>query len=289
MTAGQNCIGIERIIALPKIHDKILSHVLPKIKSLKVGSILLSPPHSPVDMGSMISASSFTRLENLISTAVAQGAVLHCGGKRYNHPDYPNGTYFEPTLLSNVRSDMGIAQTELFAPIFLLMKASTVDEAIELANSTIYGLGASIFGHDSHDVQKSVLGVKAGMVAVNDFGSFYMCSMPFGGVKASGYGRFGGEEGLKALCNIKSICEDASWARLLGIGTQIPPKLQYPVSRDGWGVCKGVVGTGYAIGWAEWVGSIGALLAALLKSDTTGLASSAADQNFVSPDPETKK
>lgn len=289
MTAGQNCIGIERIIALPRIHDKILSHVLPKIKALKIGSILLSPPHSPVDMGSMISAGSFTRLENLISTAVAQGAVLHCGGKRYNHPDYPNGTYFEPTLLSNVRSEMGIAQAELFAPIFLLMKAGTVDEAIELANSTIYGLGASIFGHDSHDVQKCVRGIKAGMVAVNDFGSFYMCSMPFGGVKASGYGRFGGEEGLKALCNIKSICEDAPWAKVLGIGTQIPPKLQYPVSRDGWEVCKGVVGTGYSIGWTEWVGSIGALLAALLRSDTTGLASGAADQNLESPDSETKK
>ena len=162
---------------------------------------------------------------------------------------------------------MEIAQTELFAPVFLLMKAQTVDEAIELANSTIYALGASVFGHNSHDVQKCIRGIKAGMVAVNDFGAFYLCSLPFGGVKGSGYGRFGGEEGLKALCNVKSICEDAPWARLLGISTQIPPKLQYPVSKDGWDVCKGVVGTGYAIGWGEWVSSVARLLAALLKGE----------------------
>ncbi|KEF57813.1 NAD-dependent aldehyde dehydrogenase [Exophiala aquamarina CBS 119918] len=218
-------------------------------------------------MGSMISSNSFSRLENLIYTAVAQGAILHCGGKRYNHPDYPGGTYFEPTLLSNVRSEMEIAQTELFAPVFLLMKARTVDEAIELANSTMYGLGASVFGYNSHDVQKCVRGVKAGMVAVNDFGSFYACSMPFGGVKGSGYGRFGGEEGLKALCNIKSICEEAPWARMLGIKTQIPPKLQYPVSRDGWEVCKGVIGTGYSIGWTEMMTSVAGLLTAILKSE----------------------
>jgi len=266
-TAGQNCIGIERTIALPNIHDKILSHVLPKIKSMKLGSILLSPADCPVDMGAMISSTSFTRLENLISTAVAQGAILHCGGKRYNHPDYPSGTYFEPTLLTNVRSDMEIAQTELFAPIFLLMKAQTTDEAIELANSTIYGLGGSVFGYHNRDVQKCVRGIKAGMVAVNDFGSFYACSMPFGGVKSSGYGRFGGEEGLKALCNVKSICQEAPWARILGIKTQIPPKLQYPVSRHGWDVCKGVIGTGYSIGWAEWVASVAGLLKALLRSE----------------------
>lgn len=218
-------------------------------------------------MGSMISERSFSRLESLISTAVAQGAILHHGGQRYTHPDHPNGTYFQPTLLSNVHPEMAIAQTELFAPVFLLMKANTVDEAIDLANSTTYGLGASVFGHDSADVQKCVRNIKAGMVAVNDFGAYYACSMPFGGVKGSGYGRFGGEEGLRGLSNIKSVCEDAIWAKWLGIGTQIPPKLQYPVSGHGWEVCKGVVGTGYAIGWREWLDSIIALVATLLRSD----------------------
>ncbi|OAP58353.1 hypothetical protein AYL99_07443 [Fonsecaea erecta] len=268
-SAGQNCIGIERVIALPAIHDKLLAEVLPKIKSLRLGSVLLSSPNNPPDVGAMISSRNFFRLESLISYAVAQGAILHCGGRRYNHPQHPYGTYFMPTLLSNVTPEMEIAQTELFGPVFLLMKAEDVDSAIRIANSTSYALGAGVFGHDQRDVQKCVRGIKAGMVAVNDFGAYYACSLPFGGVKGSGYGRFGGEEGLRALCNIKAVCEDSWWARDLGIQTRIPSKLQYPVSKHGWDVCKGVVGTGYALslGVWEWIGSVVALLTALTKSD----------------------
>ncbi|KAJ4534161.1 Meiotic Sister-Chromatid recombination aldehyde dehydrogenase [Exophiala dermatitidis] len=266
-SAGQNCIGTERIIALPGVHDKILSNVLPKIQSLRLGSVLLSAKDSPPDMGAMISSRNFQRLEGLIEAAVAQGAKLHCGGKRHIHPKYPNGTYFQPTLLSNVTVDMEIAQQELFAPVFVLMKAHTVDEVIAMANSTPYALGASVFGHDRFNVAKCVAGIKAGMVAVNDFGAYYACSMPFGGVKGSGYGRFGGEEGLRALSNVKSICVDASWAMLLGISTAIPPKLQYPVSKDGWDICKGVVGTGYALGWRRWIANVVGLVAALLRRD----------------------
>ena len=99
---------------------------------------------------------------------------------------------------------MQIAQTELFAPIFLLMRANTLTDAVDLANSTSYGLGASVFGHSRSDVDYCVKNIQAGMVAVNDFGAYYACSLPFGGVKGSGYGRFGGEEGLRGLCNFKS-------------------------------------------------------------------------------------
>ncbi|EXJ89120.1 NAD-dependent aldehyde dehydrogenase [Capronia epimyces CBS 606.96] len=273
-SAGQNCIGIERVIALPDSHDRIVRLVLPKIQSLRLGSVLLSPASLPPDMGSMISSRNFQRLEDLISSAVAQGAKLHCGGRRYLHPTYPNGTYFQPTLLSDVTADMEIAQHELFAPIFLLMKARTADDAIVIANSTPFALGASIFGHHQDDVARFVTGIKAGMVAVNDFGAYYACSMPFGGVKGSGYGRFGGKEGLRALSNVKSVCVDASWATVLGIRTTIPPKLQYPVSKDGWDICKGVVGTGYSSGWREWIANVIGLVSALTRRD-----SSAGDQS----------
>lgn len=268
-SAGQNCIGTERVIALPGIHDEILNLVLPKVRSLRLGSVLLSPAGAPPDMGSMISSRNFQHLENLIASAVAQGAKLHCGGKPYLHPKYPSGTYFEPTLLSEVTVDMEIAQHELFAPVFVLMKARTVDEAIAMANSTAYALGASVFGHNRIDVAKCVAGIKAGMVAVNDFGAYYACSMPFGGLKRSGYGRFGGEEGLRALSNVKSVCADAPWAMMLGISTAIPPRLQYPVSKDGWEICKGVVGTGYALGWREWIGHMVTLVSALIRSDAS--------------------
>jgi acyl-CoA reductase-like NAD-dependent aldehyde dehydrogenase len=270
-SAGQNCIGTERVIALPGVHDKVLYGVRQKVRNLRLGSVLLD--HDTLDMGSMISSRSFDKLEDLIANAVEQGATLHCGGKRYRHPKYPQGSYFQPTLLSDVTKDMQIAQTELFAPVFLLMKAADVDDAIAIANSTEYALGASVFGHHSQDVSRCVQGIKAGMVAVNDFGAYYACSMPFGGVKGSGYGRFGGEEGLRALCNVKSVCQDAWWARTLGIQTRIPPKLQYPVSRNGWEVCKGVIGTGYALQWSEWVCSVYGLVRNLMRRDPTEVRS----------------
>jgi acyl-CoA reductase-like NAD-dependent aldehyde dehydrogenase len=255
-SAGQNCIGIERIIALPQVHDRLLEIVLPKIRQMRLGSILLDEQGKPpvtLDMGSMISSRSFTKLESLISSAVSLGATLHSGGHAYTHPSHPNAHYFLPTLLSNVTPNMPIAQTELFAPVFLIMRAESVDDAISISNSTSYGLGASVFGHNQRDVQKCVRGIKSGMVSVNDFGSYYACSMPFGGVRGSGYGRFGGKEGLRALCNIKSVCEDATWAKWLGMRTRIPPPLQYPIKdgRTGWEMCLGVVGLGYGMSWRE--------------------------------------
>ena len=208
------------MIALPNVHNSLLKLIIPKIFSLRLGSATLDI--NPPDLGSMISSRSFDKLEALIEDAVEAGATLHAGGMRYKHPQYPQGHYFIPTLLSGVTSDMEIAQTEIFAPVLLLMRAETVEDALSIANSTTYGLGASVFGHNQVDVQECVKALKVGMVAVNDFGAYYACSLPFGGVKGSGYGRFGGAEGLQALCSIKSVCEEASWARLLGIRTRIP-------------------------------------------------------------------
>lgn len=258
------------MVALPAIHDRLLEIVRHKTENLRLGSVLLDS--NPPDMGSMISSRSFDKLESLIRSAVHEGATLHCGGCRYRHPVYPNGHYFQPTLLSNVTSDMEIAQTELFGPVFLLMKASTVSEALDIANGTSYGLGASVFGYNQTDLKKCIRRLKAGMVSVNDFGSYYACSMPFGGCSGSGYGRFGGEEGLRALSNVKSVCADASWARMLGMRTKIPPPLQYPVDGvRGWSACKGIVETGYAIGLRGKISGLWNLVGALLAAETGSL------------------
>jgi acyl-CoA reductase-like NAD-dependent aldehyde dehydrogenase len=151
----------------------------------------------------MISGHRFDHLESLIQDAVRQGARLIYGGKRYIHPSYPSGHYFQPTLLVDVTKDMAIAMEELFAPVALLMPVKTVEEAIEVANSTIYGLGGAVFGSKSKDVERVINGVETVGMAVNDFATFYVCQLPFGGTKGSGYGRFMGVEGLRALCNAK--------------------------------------------------------------------------------------
>ena len=118
---------------------------------------------------------------------------------------------------------MAIANEELFAPIALVFPASSVQHAIELANSTPYALGASVFAAPSDpDIQKVVHEVRAGMVSINDFGTYYATGLPFGGRGGSGYGRFGGEEGLRGICNLKAVCKDSDWARRLGIRTKLP-------------------------------------------------------------------
>ena len=261
-SAGQNCIGVERVIALPGVYDNLVEIITPRIKTLQLGSVLLDskpdpsdPGHKPAipDVGALISSISFDRLEFLIESAVRQGARLICGGQRYKHPRYPHGHYFCPTLLVDVTPSMEIAQIEVFAPVFVLMRADSVTDAISLANSTQYALGASVFGHRQHEVQACVSGIKAGMVSVNDFGSYYAVQLPFGGVKGSGYGRFAGAEGLRAVSNIKAVCADR-FPRLAG--TKIPPTLDYPIQKSdkhpengerAWEMCKGVVETGYQL------------------------------------------
>ncbi|KAI9716792.1 MAG: hypothetical protein M1812_005132 [Candelaria pacifica] len=245
-SAGQNCVGIERVIALPTIYPHLIKLLKPRIRSLRVGNTL--DDQEEVDVGAMITATSFPKLESLISEAVSQGAHLHIGGKQYIHPKYPKGHYFQPTLLTDVTSSMRIAQEEVFAPIFVLMKAKDINEAIQIANNTEYGLGASIFGTSSPDVEKIVKALETGMIAVNDFAAFYAVQLPFGGVKKSGYGRFAGYEGLRSLCNQKSVCRDrVPWVA----STRIPESLDYPIrSADrAWGVCCGIVELGYEEGW----------------------------------------
>ena len=145
---------------------------------------------------------------------------------------------------------MRIAQEEVFAPICVLMRADSIDDALELANSIPYALGASVFGTSTPDVEKVVKGVRAGMVSVNDFAVYYAVQLPFGGVGGSGYGRFAGEEGLRGLCNVKSVCRDRfpGWLQ-----TSIPAALDYPLqgATSSWAVGTGVVDLGYGPGWGR--------------------------------------
>ncbi|KAF2116810.1 Aldehyde/histidinol dehydrogenase [Lophiotrema nucula] len=252
-SAGQNCIGIERVIAMPNVYERLITHLTPLISALRPGSILNAQPGDPpIDIGASISSANFSFLEDLIQDAVKQGARLLAGGTRYTHPNYPKGHYFTPTLLVDVTPSMRIAQTELFAPVFLLMRATSISSCIAIANSTPYALGASVYGTSSRDLERIVHSVHAGMVAVNDFAVTYMVQLPFGGVKGSGYGRFAGKEGLRGLCNQKAITRDRWW----GVKTNIPPPMDLPVE-DGaraWKMAQGIVWLGYGGLWGKFRG-----------------------------------
>ena len=241
--AGQNCIGIERVIASGDTYDRLVEVLEPRVTSLGLGP--------DADVGAMVSDASFDRLEALIADAVSRGARLLAGGRRYRHPEYPAGHYFQPTLIVDVTPDMALAQNECFAPVLTVLKAksSSAQDMLAIANAPDFGLGASVHGSERDPAMKDIVrGLKAGMVAVNDFAVYYAVQLPFGGVAGSGYGRFAGEEGLRGLCNAKSICEDRlAW---LGVRTGIPPPVQYPVpSQDkGFRFTQGIVDVGYAGG-----------------------------------------
>ncbi|PBP28337.1 aldehyde dehydrogenase [Diplocarpon rosae] len=249
--AGQNCIGIERIIACPLVYDQLVNKLEPRIKALRVGSALDAPKDAQVDVGAMISDASFDRLEKLVASAVKDGARLLAGGQRFNHPVYHSGHYFLPTFLVDVTPDMAIAKEECFGPICVLMKAANAEEACRIANAPDFGLGASVFGSPGYTVDAMIRNLKTGMVSVNDFAVYYAVQLPFGGQRGSGYGRFAGEEGLRGLCNIKAVCEDRLfWA---GIKTAIPSQIHYPISdtRKGYEFTRAVVEIGYGVGLWE--------------------------------------
>ena len=246
--AGQNCIGIERIIALPKVYDQIVSALEPRIRALRVGSILDAPKDAQVDLGAMISDASFDRLENLIQLAVKDGARLLVGGSRLNHPVHHSGHYFQPTLLVDVTQSMAIANEECFGPVCVVIRASTPQEAYEMANAPNFGLGASVYGARDWAMRLVLENLKSGMIAINDFAVFYAVQLPFGGVGGSGYGRFAGDEGLQGLCNMRSVSDDRwGWA---GIRTAIPKQIQYPIPETGKGYTftKSIINIGYGIG-----------------------------------------
>lgn len=234
-SAGQNCIGIERVICLPKKYDELVAILEKRLTSLRVGSNI--DQLDEIDMGAMISDNRFPEIERLVQDAVSKGARLLHGGKRFLHPNYPQGHYFEPTLLVDVDPSMQIAQQEVFGPVLTVMKAADIEDAISISNSSEYGLGNSVFGASFDACNQVAKRLQSGNVAINDFATFYVCQLPFGGIKKSGFGKFGGEEGLTGLCNAKAVVMDKPLLRALGVKTAIPPPIDYPIKDDkkAWG------------------------------------------------------
>ena len=133
-------------------------------------------------------------------------------------------------MLSGVTPDMKIFQEELFGPVMTIIKVpnNSDEECLNMVNSSCFGLGSSVYGGDQDRALKLGRQLKSGMLTVNDFASNYLVqSLPFGGCKDSGFGRFAGIEGLQALCLERSIATD----RIPGIKTSIPPVLDYPIDK----------------------------------------------------------
>lgn len=222
LNCGQNCAGGERFFVQEDIYDKFLKEIAQTMWEMRQGNPL---GDSPVDCGAMCMPGLAEKVDALVKDAVARGARLLHGGKV--HDGGSGGQFYAPTLLADVRPGMRIWEEEVFGPVMSVIKWRTDADVVALANDCAFGLGSSVFARKQSRARAIAESLEAGMSAVNDFGTTYMCqSLPFGGVKHSGFDRFAGIEGLRGLCVPKAVCEDR-WPLLMK--STMPPPWQYPV------------------------------------------------------------
>jgi vanillin dehydrogenase len=193
MNQGQICMSTERIIVDEKIADAFVAKFAAKASKLPAGD-----PRGHVVLGSLVDLAPAKRMDVLIADAVGKGAKVVAGGKR-------NGTVVEATLLDHVKADMKIYSEESFGPVKSIVRVKGVDEAVRVANDTEYGLSAAVFGRDIIRAMAVAKRIESGICHINGPTVADEAQMPFGGVKASGYGRFGGKAVIDEFTDLRWI------------------------------------------------------------------------------------
>jgi betaine-aldehyde dehydrogenase len=200
LNAGQVCTSAERIYVHEDMHDAFVGHLVGVAAKLRIGNGL-----GKVDMGPMVSARERDRYEGILANAIRQGARVACGGGR---PQGLNrGWFADATVLTGVTPDMEIVNDESFGPVAPIVKVRSLDEAIELANRSRFGLGANIYTRDLSESMRAVNEIQSGMVWVN-VPLLDNDAVPFGGRKLSGIGRELGVEGLDQFRHTKMVLID---------------------------------------------------------------------------------
>lgn len=228
--SGQVCMSVERAYVHEKVYDKFVDKVVQRTKDLNQGLYT----DERAEVGSMTFPRQLEIVERHVADAVAKGAKVLTGGKRRTDL---KGLFFEPTVLVDVTHDMQIMRDETFGPVLPIMKVRDEDEAVRLANDSVYGLSSSVWTRDEARGRKIAEdGLHAGCSVVNDcLVNFALAGLPFGGVKESGIGRTHGEEGLKEFSKIKSVVVDRLGAKNEPLWYPYHPKA-YGLLRKGLGV-----------------------------------------------------
>ena len=194
---GQICDGQKRLFVHRSKIDEVCDKFRRCIESKHVGN----PLNEETEIGPLVSKEQLKKLESQVLDATNKGAKIICGGYRL---ESTNGNYYMPTVLTNVTKDMRVYNEEVFGPVIPIIPFNTIEEAIELANDTDYGLGGYVYTKDRKKFDIVVKNLKTGMIAWNNLYYLRPCN-PFGGYKKSGIGRNNSEFGLKELCNIKIV------------------------------------------------------------------------------------
>ena len=206
-TSGQRCTACSRVIVHESVKERLEEKLLAEMKKLTIGNGL----DEKVKVGPIINQSSLEKIEEYIRIGKAEGARLIAGGYVMDEGKYANGFYFAPTMFTDVKPNMRIAQEEIFGPVVSLIPVKSFEEAIEVNNSVAYGLSSSIFTKDVNQVFAAQRDLDTGIVYVNAGTTGAEIHLPFGGTKGTGNGhRDSGVAALDVFTEWKSIYVDFS-------------------------------------------------------------------------------
>jgi acyl-CoA reductase-like NAD-dependent aldehyde dehydrogenase len=192
--AGQSCISVQRIYIHAGIYDAFAARFVELSESVAVGD----PTEDATVVGPMITEDAAREIEGWIREALDSGARLLCGGKR-------KGAMLEPTVLVDVKPDMKVSCREVFAPVVTLEKFQDFDEAVAAVNDSRYGLQAGVFTNDVRNIFRAYNELEVGGVIINDYPTYRIDHMPYGGVKDSGFGREGIRYAIEEMTEIKLL------------------------------------------------------------------------------------
>lgn len=194
LNAGQVCMGVKRIIIDESIADEFVQKLVVATEKLVMGN----PQDSKTTLGTLISKKAAIQVEQAVNDAVEKGAKILTGGNRED-------AFYEATVIDNVSPDMDLVQNETFGPIAPIIRVKNLDEAIEIANDTEYGLQAGVFTNDYYAAMRCANEIEAGTVFVNKQSTFRTDNMPFGGFKNSGIGKEGVKYAFDEMTKTKLI------------------------------------------------------------------------------------
>ncbi|GIH22840.1 succinate-semialdehyde dehydrogenase [NADP(+)] 1 [Acrocarpospora phusangensis] len=193
---GQSCIAAKRFIVHADVYDAFTERFVSRMRGLKVGD-----PFDPAtEVGPLATEQGRADVEELVDDAIAAGATALCGGRR---PDGP-GWFYPPTVITGITRDMRVFAEEVFGPVASLYRVADIEEALEIANATSFGLGSNAWTNDETEQERFIADLDAGQVFINGRTTSYP-ELPFGGVKRSGYGRELAAHGIREFCNLKTI------------------------------------------------------------------------------------
>jgi succinate-semialdehyde dehydrogenase/glutarate-semialdehyde dehydrogenase len=193
LNAGQSCIAAKRIILVESIYEEFLTQFINKIEQLKMGD----PLDEDTDIGPLARKDLSDTLNSQIKQSVYLGAKILYGGNK-------NACFHEPTVLTNITTEMPVFNEETFGPLAIMIKAKDLNEAFEIASKSKYGLGLSVFSSDINSILPYIAQVEDGAIFINEMVKSDP-RLPFGGTKKSGYGRELAKEGLLEFANIKTV------------------------------------------------------------------------------------